>query len=177
MAKKELLTLLRSASAKDLKELLALKKDLDELEKKQQQLMKQFTSVSKDIGSIQTTFRKSKKKKPAARVKKATKKAARRPTKKKTRKKRTKKRATKKRIVQPSLSSLIVEILKEKRRPLGVNDICEALLKEKKYKTKAKNFKANVRILLYKNEKGLFKKAGPGRFRLAAATKKKKKKR
>ena len=171
MAKKELLTLLQSASVKDLKELLALKKDLDELERKQQQLLKQFTSVSKDIGSIQTTFRKSKKK-PAARVKKATKKAARKPTKKKTAKKRTKKRATKKRVVQPSLSSLIVEILKEKKKPLGVNDICDALLKEKKYKTKAKNFKANVRILLYKNEKGLFKKAGPGRFRLAAAKKK-----
>ena len=167
MAKKELLTLLRSASVKDLKELLALKKDLDELERKQQQLLKQFTSVSKDIGSIQTTFGKSKKK-PAARAKKPTKKAARKPAKKKTAKKRTKK----KRVVQPSLSSLIVEILKEKKRPLGVNDICDALLKEKKYKTRAKNFKANVRILLYKNEKGLFKKAGPGRFRLAAAKKK-----
>jgi len=171
MAKKELLTLLKSASVKDLKELLALKKDLDELERKQQALLKQFTSVSKDIGSIQTTFGKSKRKKPAARVKKATRKAARKPAKKKTKKKGGKKRTTKKRVVQPSLSSLIVEILKEKKKPLGVNDICDALLKEKKYKTKAKNFKANVRILLYKNEKGLFKKAGPGRFRLAAAKK------
>jgi hypothetical protein len=168
MAKKELLSLLQSASVKDLKELLVLKKELDELEKKQKALLKQFTSVSKDIGSIQTTFGKSKRKKPATRVKKATKKAARKPARKKT-KKRAKKRATKKRVVQPSLSSLIVEILKEKKKPLGVNDICDALLKEKKYKTKAKNFKANVRILLYKNEKGLFKKAGPGRFRLAAA--------
>ena len=170
MAKKELLTLLQSASVKDLKELLALKKELDELEKKQKALLKQFTSVSKDLGSIQTTFGKSKRKKPATRRKKAAKKAARKPAKKKT-KKRAKRRATKKRVVQPSLSSLIVEILKEKKRPLGVNDICDALLKEKKYKTKAKNFKANVRILLYKNEKGLFKKAGPGRFRLAAAKK------
>ena len=166
MAKKELLTLLQSASVKDLKELLALKKELDELEKKQKELLKQFTSVSKELGSIQTTFGKSMRKKPATRVKKATKKAARKPAKKKT-KKRAKRRGTKKRVVQPSLSSLIVEILKEKK-PLGVNDICDALLKEKKYKTKAKNFKANVRILLYKNEKGLFKKAGPGRFRLAA---------
>ena len=67
---------------------------------------------------------------------------------------------------------MIAEILKEKKKPLGVNDICDALLKEKKYKTKAKNFKANVRILLYKNEKGLFRKSGPGRFRLAAIKKK-----
>ena len=159
MAKKELLTLLQSASVKDLKELLALKKELDALEKKEKELLKQFTSVSKDIGSIQTAFGKpSRRKKPAARVKKTTRKGTR--------------KSAKKKAVQPPLSSLIVEILKEKKKPLGVNDICDALLKEKKYKTKAKNFKANVRILLYKNEKGLFKKSGPGRFRSAAAKKK-----
>ena len=157
MAKKELLILLRSASVKDLKELLALKKELVALEKKEKALLKQFTSVSKDIGSIQTGFGKtSRGKKPAARVKKTTRKGTR--------------KSAKKKAVQPSLSSLIAEILKEKK-PLGVNDICDALLKEKKYKTKAKNFKANVRILLYKNEKGLFKKAGPGKFKLAAAKK------
>jgi ABC-type branched-subunit amino acid transport system ATPase component len=70
--------------------------------------------------------------------------------------------------LHPADVNRIAEILREKKRPLGVNDICDALLQEKKYKTKAKNFKANVRILLYKNEKGLFKKAGPGRFRAAA---------
>ncbi len=164
MARKELLTLLQSASVKDLKELLALKKELDALEKKQKELLKQCTFVSKDIGSIQTAFGKPRRRKPAARVKKAAKKAARKPAKKK--------RVKSTRVAQPSLSSLTAEILKEKKKPLGVNDICDALLKEKKYKTKAKNFKANVRILLYKNEKGLFKKAGPGRFRLAAAKKK-----
>ena len=159
MAKKELLTLLQSASVRDLKELLALKKELDALEKKEKALLKQFASVSKDIGSIQTAFGKpSGSKKPAARVKKTTGKGARKPAKKKP--------------VQPPLSSLIAEILKEEKKPLGVNDICDALLKEKKYKTKAKNFKANVRILLYKNEKGLFRKSGPGKFRPAAAKKK-----
>ena len=56
MAKKELLTLLQSASVKDLKELLALKKELVTLEKKEKALLKQFASVSKDIGSIQTAF-------------------------------------------------------------------------------------------------------------------------
>jgi len=159
MAKKELLILLRSASVKDLKELLALKKELYALEKKEKALLKQCTSVSRDIGSSQTAFgNSSRKKKPGARVKKKTRKGTR--------------KSAKKKAVQPSLSSLIAEILKEKKKPLGVNDICDALLKEKKYKTKAKNFKANVRILLYKNEKGLFKKAGPGKFKLAAAKKK-----
>jgi hypothetical protein len=155
MAKKELLTLLQSASVKDLKELLALKKELDALEKKEKALLKQFSAVSKDIGSIQTAFGKAGTKKPAGRVRKTTGKGAKR-----------------KKAAQPSLTTLIAEILEEKKKPLGVNDICDALLKEKKYKTKAKKFKANVRILLYKNEKGLFKKAGPGRFRPAAAKKK-----
>ncbi len=159
MAKKELLALLQSASSKDLKELLALKKDLDALEKKQKDLLRQFTSVSRDIGSIQATFGKPGGGKRTGRVKQAAGKATRRA-------------AGRKRAVRPSLSSLIVEILEEKQKPLGVNDICTALLGEKKYKTRAKNFKANVRILLYKNEKGLFKKAGPGRFRAAASKKK-----
>ncbi len=145
MAKKELLALLRSASAKDLKELLALKKELDDLEKKQSELLEQFMSVSKDIGSIQASFDK--------------------PGRKKTRKRDGK--PAKRKTVQPSLAALIAEILREKKKPLGVNDISDALLREKKYKTRAKDFKANVRILLYKNEKGLFKKAGPGRFRAA----------
>lgn len=153
MANKAFVALLRSATAKDLKELLALKKELDDLEKKQEELLKQFTLVSKDIGSIQTRFGKPGRKKAA-------------------RKRAEKKPARRKRAVQPSLSSLIADILKEKNKPLGVNDICDALLREKKYKTKAKDFKSNVRILLYKNEKGLFRKAGPGRFRLAAGRKK-----
>ncbi len=156
MAKKEWVALLRSATAKDLKELLALKKDLEDLEKKQEELLKQFTLVSKDIGAIQSGFRKPGRKKAAPLKRKKARKAARRG-------------AEKKRVLQPSLSSLIADILKEKKKPLGVNEICDALLQERKYKTKAKNFKSNVRILLYKNEKGLFKKAGPGRFRLAAA--------
>jgi hypothetical protein len=164
MASKELVALLRSASAKDLKELLALKKELDDLEKKQAELLRQFTAVSKDIGSIQSTFKKGAGKRSPVRAKTKAGKGARKPAKKK--------RAKRKRVAQPSLASLIAEILREKKKPLGVNDICDALLKEKKYKTKAKNFKGNVRILLYKNEKGLFKKAGPGRFRLAAPRKK-----
>ncbi len=157
MAKRELLTLLQSASVKDLKELLVLKKELDALEKKEKALLKQFASVSKDIGSIQTAFGKPSRRRPGAPVKKTTGRGAR--------------KSGKKKALQPPLSSLIAEILKEKKRPLGVNDICDALLKEKKYKTKAKNFKANVRILLYKNEKGLFRKAGPGKFRPAATKK------
>ncbi len=148
MAKKELLTLLKSATVEDLKELLALKKDLVALEKKQNELLAQFASVSKDVGSIRASFGtrgrgKGKAGRPAGR----------------------------KRIAQPSLNSLIEEILREAKKPLGVNEICDALLNRKNYRTKAKSFKSNVRILLYKNERGAFKKSGPGRFALAAARK------
>jgi len=159
MAKKEFLRLLRSATVQDLQELLVLKKDLDALEKKQKELLRQFTSVSKDIGSIQTSFGRLSRTRQAASVKKAA-------------KSRGKKSAKRTRAAQPSVDSLIAEILTEKKKPVGVNEICDALLEEKKFKTKAKNFKANVRIVLYKNEKGLFRKVGPGRFRPAAAAKK-----
>jgi hypothetical protein len=81
------------------------------------------------------------------------------------------KRGKRRRTAQPSLSSLVVEILKERKKALGINDICDALLKEKNYRTRAKNFKAQIRVMMYRNEKGLFKKAGPGRFRLAADAK------
>jgi repressor of nif and glnA expression len=63
-----------------------------------------------------------------------------------------------KRIRQTSVSSLIVEILKEKKNPLGLNEICDSLLKQKGYQTKAKNFKSQVRILLFKKEMGAFSK-------------------
>jgi len=36
------------------------------------------------------------------------------------------------------------------------------------YKTKAKNFKANLRIMLYAKKKGLYEKRGPGKFALAS---------
>jgi hypothetical protein len=68
------------------------------------------------------------------------------------------------RIAQPSLSALIVEILKEKKRPLGINEISDALLKEKGYRTRAKDFKAQVRVTVYRNDKGWFKKVKAGLF-------------
>lgn len=154
MVKKELLTLLRSASVEDLKELLALKKDLDALEKKQNELLAQVTSVSQDLGSIQAAFGRPGPRGAAGRGRRKSGRAARRGA------------------VQPSLNSLIEEVLREKKKPLGVNEICDALLQEKNYRTKAKNFKSNVRILLYKNELGAFRKTAPGRFQLAAAKKK-----
>jgi|GEM_PF-385873 len=113
------------------------------------------------------TPRKEKKTKaPPAAKKPATKKSANKATVREAAAKKRRAR-TRNRTAQPPLSSVIVEILKTRKKPLRVNEIHDALLNEKKYKTKAKNFKAIVRNILYKNEKELFEKAGPGAFTLA----------
>jgi repressor of nif and glnA expression len=70
-------------------------------------------------------------------------------------------------LSQPSIQTLIVEILQEKKKPLSVNEIADSLLKEKKYKTKSANFKNQLRVLLYRNQKAMFKKVGTGQFGLA----------
>jgi len=69
----------------------------------------------------------------------------------------------------------VVEVLGEKKKPMKVTDLCDTVLKEKKYKTRAKNFKSQLRILLYKNDKKLYKKVGPGLFTLSASAAKGKK--
>ena len=162
MKRRKVAGLLKGLSTKELQNLIATKKKLDILQGKKKTIEKELGSVKKQINSLEDSMIKIGKKKPAVRRKKVGKKAAR----------KTARKTRRKRVVQPSLSSLIVEILKEKKRPMKVNDIHDTLLKEKKYKTVAKNFKANVRILLYKNEKGLFKKVGPGKFGLAKTKKK-----
>jgi HB1, ASXL, restriction endonuclease HTH domain len=154
MKRPNVVGLLENVSAKELQSLIAAKKKLDTLQGRKKALEKEHASVSRQIDSLTRTSAK----RPTARVKKAPKKSVKRPR--------------RKRILQPSLSTVIVQVLEEKKRPMKINDIHDTLLKEKDYKTEAKNFKANVRILLYKNEKGFFKKVGPGRFALARAKKK-----
>lgn len=168
MKNKKLLMVLESVSLEELNSLVPLKNKLDGLEKKKKDLQKKLDAVAKQIDSLQGSVGKDATgKQPGSRKKVVKKKVKKAPkAKRKAATKVVKKRA-KKRGVQPPLSTLIVEILKEKKRPVSVNDICEILLKEKKYKTKSKRFGNQIRVLLYRNDKGLFKKAGPGRFRLA----------
>ena len=146
MKRRKIIGLLENVSAKELENLIASKKRLDVLEDKRKTLERELASVSRQIDSLEHSI-----------SPKMARKAARKSV----------KRPRRKRIRQPSVPSLIVEILKEKKRPMKINDIHEALLKEKNYKTRAKNFKTNVRIVLYKKERGLFKKVGPGKFTLA----------
>ena len=147
MKKEDLVALLKSVSVDELKRAIPAKEELEKLEKRRKSLEKELASVDKQIETL------------------AVRKVARPPARAK---KKVARKAKRRRIAQPSLSSLVAEILKEKKKPLRINDICDALLKEKKYKTRAKNFKAQIRVMMYRNEKGLFKKAGPGLFKLAA---------
>ncbi len=163
MKNSSLFMVLESVSLEELNNLVPLKKKLDDLEKKKKDLQKNLDAVTKQIISLQGSVGEvTAKKQPASRkkvVKKKVKKAPRA-------KRKAVRKTAKKRGGQPPLSDLIVEILKEKKRPVSVNDICDILLQEKKYKTKSKRFGNQIRVLLYRNDKGLFKKAGPGRFKL-----------
>ena len=66
----------------------------------------------------------------------------------------------------PSIQDLIVEIMKEKRKNLHISKIEKALLEEKKYKTKSKNFSHQLRVLMSQNNRNLFVKKGEGVFNL-----------
>jgi len=151
MRKQDLVALLQSMSIDEIKKAIPVKERMEALERRKSTLEKELVSVVKQIESLVAPLR-AKTEAPAGK-RKAVRKGKRR------------------RGAQPSLASLIVEILQEKKRALRINDICHALLEEKKYRTRAKNFKAQIRVMMYRNEKGLFKKTGPGLFKLAADSK------
>jgi hypothetical protein len=153
--RQNVLDLLNGVSESDLKHFISNKARIKPLEKKKKALEKALSSVSEQIARLQGGVARPQGK----------------PAVGKGKRKELVRRSTRKRIAQPSLSSLVVDILREKKKALKVNDICDALLMEKKYKTQAKNFKANVRIVLYKNDKKLFKKVGPGKFGLSVVKK------
>ncbi len=152
MKKAELVALLESVTVEELKKAIPMKEKLERLEKKKKSLEKELASVVRQIESLGLPV------------------AATSPS--RTGKTRARKG---RRAGQPSLSSLIVEILKEKNKPLTINEICDALLVEKGYQTRAKDFKAQIRVMMYRNDKGLFSKPKPGLFKLAGAVQPKRK--
>ena len=125
--------------------MMCLKGRLEGLEKKKKALEKSLATVDRQIEALEASICKPAPRRNAFRE-------------------APKARKPKKRIVQPSLSSVVSEVLREKKKRLKVNEIVKAVLEEKKYKTQSKNFKGQLRILLYKNERRLFRKAGPGLF-------------
>lgn len=149
MKRKDLATLMESLSVADLKQLLEVKGKLEELTRKKQELERNLQDVNRRIATLLGSVKGL----PAAAVQGVGRKGP---------------PAKRRRIAQPSLASLIVEVLRENRRPMKVNDIARAVVEKKKYVTRARDFKSQIRILLYKNEKKWFKKVAPGLFAVAA---------
>ena len=93
-------------------------------------------------------------------------------------KKRTPKKVGVKKIAkikstgQPSIASLIQQILKKANGPVSIQGISDDLLSMQGFETKSKNLPNQLRVLLYQNKQGLFKKAAPGKFVLSAKGKK-----
>lgn len=168
MKNQDLRNLVESVTVSDLKDLMDLKGKIDSLEKKRAELQKSLTGVDKEIEALQASMQKRLHKgKPAGRPRGS---AAATPGKAGTgrapgRPKGT--RGRKRGAGQLPLDRVVQEVLEEKKKPMRVSEICDAVLGEKKYRSKAKNFKGQLRIVLYKNEKGFFKKEGPGLFGLA----------
>jgi len=163
LAKSNLIKILKTVSVSDLQSLITAKEKLEKLQSKKSELEKGLSSVEKEIASLQGSLDK-----PAP-LKRRGRKPGRKPSasRKKAVRAKRKPAARGKKSAQPSIQSLIVEILREKGKPQSVNEISDSLLTGKKYKTKSANFKNQLRVLLYRNQKGLFKKVGSGQFGLA----------
>jgi hypothetical protein len=148
-----LAALMGSVTVGELKGLIALKGKIEGFDKRKRALEKDLADVNRQMDALEKAVEKVAGKGKPARMPSERKRVAGR---------------RRKRIRQPSLSSLVLEVLEERKKPMRIADICAAVLGGKKYRTRAKDFKSQLRILLYKNEKGLFKKAGPGTFAVAA---------
>jgi len=163
VAKSNFSKMLNTVSVADLKSLLTAKEKLDKLQLKKSSLEKDLASVDKEIASLQGSLGK-----PVSAMRRGRKPGQKQSISKKKAVRAKRKPAAKgTKPAQPSIQSLILEILKDKKKPLSVNEIADSLLKEKKYKTKSSNFKNQLRVLLYRNQRGLFKKVGAGQFGLA----------
>lgn len=154
MKRERIAALMGSVTVGELKGLIARKGKIDQLAKKRRALEKGLADVNRQMAELEKALeRLAGRGKPARPATVGWKtKAGRR-----------------KRIRQPSLTSLVAEVLRETKKPMRVGDLCTAVLEGKKYKTRAKDFKSQLRILLYKNEKGLFKLTRPGTFTLAGS--------
>lgn len=79
-----------------------------------------------------------------------------------------------KRKAQTPLTDVIIQVMREKKGPISVNELADAISKGKLFTSKAKNFKNNLRVILYRNNKDLFNLASRGMFELAEGSAEKK---
>lgn len=150
--RERLAALTGSVTVGELKGLIERKGRIDQLQKKRRVLEKGLADVNRQMAELQRGLEKLAGRGRPARPPPVGRRA---------------RGGRRKRVRQPSLASLVAEVLGEKKKPMRIAELCTAVLEEKKYKTRAKDFKSQLRILLYKNEKGLFKLTRPGTFTLA----------
>jgi len=170
VVKKELMDLVHSVEVKigDFEQMLWLRRELEPLLLKRQVLIGSREVILVELAEVEekiaiVTKQAESRRKPATK-KKAVKKV---PAKKKpvAKKVAAKKKAVKK-AKQPTIADLIVEVLKEKGKPMSPKAISTALLKEKKFKTQSKNFPVQIGVLLAQDKGKRFKKATPGMYTL-----------
>lgn len=156
MAQSDLLKVVRSTSLTDLRSMIVAREKLDKLLDRKSALHKDLSSVEQEIEAVERSLGQPAPKTPTAR---------------KAPPGRKKKRAAARgrKTAHLSIPSLIVETLREKNRPVSIAELADTLLNEKKYKTTSGNFKHQLRVILYANRKGWFKKLGSGTFALADA--------
>ena len=69
-------------------------------------------------------------------------------------------------MMQPSLRDVMVQVMRGKNKPMSVDDIFKVITKGKLYASASKSLKNNLRVHLYRNEKGFFRKVDRGIFEL-----------
>jgi len=143
MANADLSDLLESMSLQELKSLIAARENYDRLQKKKTALEKELDAVNRNIDHLLAPLQRIVRVRPPSSG------------------------VPRRRTAQLSIEKLIIEMIRENQRPMTVNEIAHTLLNEKQYRTTSGNFKNQLRVLLYRNRKGLFKKTDAGTFDLA----------
>ncbi len=153
----------------ELKAMLAAKTQIDELESRRGELLKELDKVEKDLAKLLTgklTSRKPVRKKAAKKAaKRGTKKVAKKATRKRAAKKSAKKKVAKKSTrTKPrvTIESVIVDLLTKKGEPMKLKDILAEIKTKKLVKTKATDF-ANVLRRTVSISK-VIKRVGPGMY-------------
>jgi len=70
-----------------------------------------------------------------------------------------------------TLSDVVENVLKNTDRPLHISEIADTILVEKRYKTRSKNLRGQLGVMLYRDHKNRFKKVGRGLFTIKGRAK------
>ena len=158
MPKQYLKEILQKVSLKDLHDFVEIKETIDKLEHRKAALERELREINDDLGKI---FEKL----PNLGIELPPKKRRGR----RTRAEAMDRQEPPKRPKQTPLAELVKTVIQENGEPMAVDEIVHVLLNERRYRTKSTNFISNLRVLLYHNKKGYFRRVSPGVFDLVVA--------